>query len=235
MMRMRTRRDKSLDSRETPVSPMQWRRLLAYLAGYKLRLLAATVGLVFAAGLSLVFPAVIQQVVDSVFRDAAVAQLDTITLALLGVFLLRSLASFVQTYNMNYIGEKIVVDLRCQLYAHLQTLSLRYYADRRVGELISRLASDVTVVRTVLTGNIATVLQQALTLVGAVAVMFLLNWRLTLFIIVLMPLVVVVGTILGRAIQRTSARVQDELAGATVVAEEVFQNIREVKSFVREQ
>lgn len=235
MMRMRTRGAKSQEDREVPVAPMQWRRLLAYLASYKLRLFAATIGLVFAAALSLVFPAVIQQVVDSVFSDADVALLDIITLALLGVFLLRSLASFVQTYNMNYVGEKIVVDLRCQLYAHLQTLSLRYYADRRVGELISRLSSDVTVVRTVLTGNIATVLQQALTLIGAVAVMFWLNWRLTLFIIVLMPLVVVVGTVLGRAIQRTSTRVQDELAGATVVAEEVFQNIREVKSFVREQ
>ncbi len=235
MLRRRSRARQGQDDREVPATPMQWRRLLAYLAGYKLRLLAATVGLVFAAALSLVFPAVLQQVVDSVFSDADVAQLDIITLALLGVFLLRSLASFVQTYHMNYVGEKIVVDMRCQLYAHLQSLSLRYYADHRVGELISRLSSDVTVVRTVLTGNIATVLQQALTLVGAVVVMFWLNWRLTLFIIVLMPLVVVVGTILGRAIQRTSARVQDELAGATVVAEEVFQNIREVKSFVRER
>lgn len=235
MMRMRTRRPKYRNDREVPAAPMQWRRLLAYLAGYKLRLLAASIGLFFASALSLVFPAVIQQVVDSVFTDADVALLDIITLALLGVFLLRSLASFVQTYHMNYVGEKIVVDLRCQLYAHLQTLSLRYYADRRVGELISRLSSDVTVVRTVLTGNIATVLQQALTLAGAVVIMFWLNWRLTLFIIVMMPLVVIVGTVLGRAIQRTSTRVQDEIAGATVVAEEVFQNIREVKSFVREQ
>lgn len=235
MMRMRARRPKYRDDREVPATPMQWRRLLSYLASYKLRLLAASVGLIFASALSLVFPAVIQQVVDSVFTDADVSLLDIITLALLGVFLLRSLASFVQTYHMNYVGEKIVVDLRCQLYAHLQTLSLRYYADRRVGELISRLSSDVTVVRTVLTGNIATVLQQALTLIGAVVVMFWLNWRLTLFIIVMMPLVVIVGTVLGRAIQRTSTRVQDEIAGATVVAEEVFQNIREVKSFVREQ
>ena len=235
MMRMRARRPKYRNDREVPAAPMQWRRLLSYLASYKLRLLAASVGLIFASALSLVFPAVIQQVVDSVFTDADVALLDIITLALLGVFLLRSLASFVQTYNMNYVGEKIVVDLRCQLYAHLQTLSLRYYADRRVGELISRLSSDVTVVRTVLTGNIATVLQQTLTLIGAVVVMFWLNWRLTLFIIVMMPLVVIVGTVLGRAIQRTSTRVQDEIAGATVVAEEVFQNIREVKSFVREQ
>ena len=213
---------------------MQWRRLLAYLASYKLRLLLATIALCLAAALSLVFPAVIQRVIDSVFIDADIALLDGITLALLAVFLFRSLASFVQTYNLNYVGEKIVVDIRCDVYAHLQTLSIRYYTDRRVGDLISRISSDVTVVRTVLTGNISTFLQQTLTLIGSVAIMFYLNWRLTLFIVVLMPIIVVVAFVLGSAIRRTSTRVQDEIAGATVVAEEVFQNIREVKSFVRE-
>jgi len=233
-MNYRMRSKGAGSARERPAAKMQWRRLLAYLAPYKLRILLASLGLVFAAALSLVFPAVIQRVIDSVFTEADIALLDGITLALLAVFLLRSLASFVQNYNLNYIGEKIVVDIRCQLYAHLQTLSLKYYANRRVGELISRISSDVTVVRTVLTGNLSTFLQQSLTLAGAVAIMFYLNWRLTLFILVLMPIIVLVAFILGGVIRRTSTRVQDEIAGATVVAEEVFQNIREVKSFVRE-
>ncbi len=222
------------DRRDIPVAKMQWRRLIAYLRAYKLRLLLAAIGLMLASALSLVFPAVIQRVIDSVFEDADSALLDTITLALLAVFVLRSLASFVQNYNLNYVGERIVVDMRCQLYAHLQTLSIRYYADRRVGELISRISSDVTVVRTVLTGNVSAFLQQSLTLIGSIVIMFYLNWRLTMFIIVLMPIIVGVAFVLGGAIRRTSTRVQDEIAGATVVAEEVFQNIREVKSFVRE-
>ena len=213
---------------------MQWRRLLRYLLSHKLRLFLATIGLVFASALSLVFPAVIQEVIDSVFTDADITLLDTITLLLLAVFVFRSLASFVQNYNLNYVGEQIVVQMRTELYAHLQTLSISFYTDRRVGELISRLSSDVTVVRTVLTGNVSTFLQQSLTLVGAIAIMFHLNWRLTLFIIVLMPLIVVIAFVLGGVIRRTSTRVQDEIAGATVVAEEVLQNIREVKSFVRE-
>lgn len=220
--------------REVPATTMQWRRLLGYLLAHKFRLLLASVGLLFASALSLVFPAVIQEVIDSVFTDADVSLLDTITLLLLAVFVFRSLATFVQNYNLNYVGERIVVQMRTELYAHLQTLSIRFYTDRRVGELISRISSDVTVVRTVLTGNLSTFLQQTLTLVGAIAVMFYLNWRLTLFIIVLMPIIVLIAFVLGAAIRRTSTRVQDEIAGATVVAEEVFQNIREVKSFVRE-
>ncbi len=222
------------EKRDVPATPMQWRRLLAYLTAYKLRLFLSTIGLFFASALSLVFPAVIQRVIDSVFTDADIALLDAITLALLAVFILRSLASFVQNYNLNYVGEKLVVDIRCELYARLQSLSIKYYNSKRVGELISRISSDVTVVRTVLTGNISAFLQQALTLVGSVAIMFYLNWRLTLFIIVLMPIIVAVAFVLGSAIRRTSTRVQDEIAGATVVAEEVLQNIREVKSFVRE-
>ncbi|MDE2853245.1 MAG: ABC transporter ATP-binding protein [Chloroflexota bacterium] len=217
-----------------PATKMQWRRLLSYLTAHKLRIALAAIGLGFASALSLVFPAVIQRVIDSVFTDADIALLDGITLALLAVFVFRSLASFVQNYNLGYVGEKIVADMRCELYAHFQTLSLKFYADRRVGELISRISSDVTVVRTVLTGNISAFLGQTLTLVGSVAIMFYLNWRLTLFIIVLMPIIVAVAFVLGSAIRRTSTRVQDEIAGATVVAEEVLQNIREVKSFVRE-
>ncbi len=224
----------SLDSRETPDAPVQWRRVLAYLSPYKFRLSLAIIGVMLSAGLSLVFPAVIRSVVDSVFEEANLALLDEITLLLLLVFLVRSVAAFVQNYNLNYVGEKIVVDIRQELYAHLQFLSIRFYTDRRVGELVSRISSDVTVVRTVLTGNISTLLQQSLTLLGSIAIMFWLNWRLTLFIVVLMPVIVGVGFVLGSAIRRMSTRVQDEIAGATVVAEEVFQNIREVKSFVRE-
>lgn len=208
--------------------------MIGYLSPYKLRLLLAIVGLIFSAALSLVFPAVIQNVVDSVFTDADLKLLDAITLALLLVFAFRSLASFVQNYNLNFVGEKIVVDIRQELYAHLQSLSIKFFTERRVGELISRISSDVTVMRTVLTGNVSTLLQQSLTLIGSVMIMLWLNWRLTMFIIVLMPVIVIVGFIFGTYIRRISTSVQDEIAGATVVAEEVFQNIREVKSFVRE-
>lgn len=224
------------DSGERPIpdTPVPWRRLIAYLQPYKLRLSLALLGLISSAGLSLVFPAVIRDVVDSVFADADLLLLDSITLLLLAVFLFRSLASFIQTYNLNYVGERIVVDIRQEVYAHLQELSIKFYIDRRVGELISRISSDVTVMRTVLTGNASTLLQQSLTLIGSVVIMFWLNWRLTLFIIIMMPIIVLIGFVFGAAIRRISTKVQDEIAGATVVAEEVFQNIREVKSFVRE-
>ena len=233
-MLRRRNRSESKDKREVPNRPLQWRRMIGYLKPYRKRLSVALVAVALSAGLGLVFPAVIQNVVDSVFENRDVTLLDSITLLLLGVFLLRSITTLIQNYNLNYVGERIVVDLREELYAHLQQLSMGFYTERRVGELVSRLSSDVTVMRTVLTNNVSTLLQQVLTLIGAIAIMLIINVNLTAFILLLVPVVVILGAVFGIALRRISTQVQDEIAGSTVVAEEVLQNIREVKSFVRE-
>jgi subfamily B ATP-binding cassette protein MsbA len=238
MMLRRNRRAKPADAPDTPDvpdTPMNWRRLIGYLGPYKARMAVAVLALVGSAALSLVFPLVIGQVVDSVLTQRNLDLLNQITLGLLVVFVFRSLTSLVENYNLNYIGERIVVDLRQELYSHLQKLSLGFFVQRRVGELVSRMSSDVTALRSALTNNVNVLIQQSLIMVGAIVVMLALNWRLSLFILVLTPLIIAIGAAFGFWLQRTSTRIQDELAGATVVTEEVLQNIREVKSFVREQ
>lgn len=218
----------------TPDVPMNWRRLFRYLGPYKARMVLAIFALIGSAALSLVFPGVISGVVDSVLKQGDIHLLDQITLGLLLVFLLRSVTSLLENYNLNYIGEKIVTDLRSQLYNHLQTLSLGFFASRRVGELVSRLSSDVTVMRTALTSNVNVLIEQTLIMIGAIIVMLALNWRLTLFILALTPVIIAIAAVFGIFLRRISTQIQDELAGATVVTEEVLQNIREVKSFGRE-
>jgi len=178
---------------------------------------------------------VISVVVDSVLVSGDVAALDRITVALLLVFLLRSVTTFVENYNLNFVGERIVVDLREQLYAHMVNLPLSFFIQRRVGELVSRLSSDVTVMRTVLTNNLNTLLQQTFIMIGSIVIMLVLNWRLTAFILVLAPAIVALGAAFGFSLRRISTRIQDELASVTTVVDEVFQGIREVKSFVRER
>ena len=218
-----------------PKQPVNWRRLFGYLAPYRARLALAFAALVSSAALSLVFPAVISVVVDSVLVSGDVAALDRITVALLLVFLLRSVTTFVENYNLNFVGERIVVDLREQLYAHMVNLPLSFFIQRRVGELVSRLSSDVTVMRTVLTNNLNTLLQQTFIMIGSIVIMLVLNWRLTAFILVLAPAIVALGAAFGFSLRRISTRIQDELASVTTVVDEVFQGIREVKSFVRER
>jgi len=235
MMRRRARGakpDENLDDLKD--IPTQWRRMIGYLAPYKVRLVLAFIALIFSAGLSLVFPAIIGQVVDSVLTSANYELLNTITLALLGIFLLRSCTTLVESFNLNYVGENMVTDLRTQVFTHLNTLSLGFFASRRVGELVSRISSDVTTMRTVMTNNLNTLLQQSFILIGSLILMIALNWRLSLFIVMLIPIIAVAGFGFGRYVRKLSTQVQDQIADSTVVTEETFQNIREVKSFVRE-
>ncbi|MCA0453344.1 MAG: ATP-binding cassette domain-containing protein [Chloroflexi bacterium] len=234
MFGRRSRRGAPQDKAEVPDIPMNWRRLFRYLGPYKRQLVIAIIALISSALLSLVFPGVISGVVDSVLTTRNVQLLDQITVGLLFVFFLRSLTSLVENYTLNYIGERILVDLRLEIYTHLQTLSMGFFASRRVGELISRLSNDVGVMRTVLTSNINILIEQTVIMVGAIIVMIVLNASLTLFILILLPFIIGFGAVFGIFLRRISTQVQDELAGATVVTEEVLQNIREVKSFARE-
>ncbi len=232
--RRRMMMKKNGDEPEIPAGPVQWRRMVGYLGRYKSRLALALLATTISAALSLVFPIIVRDVVDSVFEEQNLELLNQVTVFLLIVFLLRSISSLIETYNLNYVGERIMVDLRLDLYNHLQAQSLNFFINRRVGELVSRIASDVTVMRSVLTDNVNVLLQQTFVMFGAIGLMLILNARLTLFILALIPLIVTFGFVFGFYLQRISTQVQDEIAASTVVAEEVFQNIREVKSFVRE-
>jgi subfamily B ATP-binding cassette protein MsbA len=194
----------------------------------------AILALLISSGFGLAFPLVIVRLLNSVTQAKSFAPLNNLAFLLVGIFLLQAAFSFFQTYLLAYIGEHIVYDLRTSLYNHLQQLSLDFYANRRVGDIISRLSSDVTQMRTMLTSNFTTLLSSIVTLVGAIVIVLTLNARLTLFILALVPAVLVVAFLFGSRIQKGSTRIQDQLADSTVVAEEGLQGIRVVKSFGRE-
>ncbi|MBI1259767.1 MAG: ATP-binding cassette domain-containing protein [Chloroflexi bacterium] len=231
---MRRRSSRPNQSGETPDVPVKWGRTIRYLRPYWKQMVIAFLALIISSALSLVFPVVIQQVVDSVLVSQNVTLLDQITLLLLVVFIVRAISSWFETYFVNWVGEKVVLDLRLELYSHLQDLSLGFYSKRRVGELTSRLSSDVTQIRSGLTTNINTLVQQLLIVLGSIIVMLVLNWRLTLFVLVMAPLIGGLGAFFGVTLRRASAQVQDELAVALTVATETIQSVREVKSFGRE-
>jgi subfamily B ATP-binding cassette protein MsbA len=210
------------------------RRLFRYLTPYRRAMVISVLGLVGGAALSLVFPWIIQSLVDAVLTQPNFDELNRIALMLVGTFLLRSIFYYAQNYWLAWVGERIVVDLRREVYQHLHALSVRFFADRRVGELVSRLSSDVTLVRTVLTNNVAAVLSQSVTFLGSLALMLWLNWRLTLFILALAPLIAASGAVFGARLRKLSTQVQDQLADTTATAEEALSNVRVVKAFTRE-
>lgn len=236
-MMNRSDHNPSLSNQEQPavsLTSVNWGRLLSYLKPHWRRMALAILALLVSSGFGLVFPLVIVNLLDSVTKAKDFGPLNLLAGALVLIFLLQAAFSFAQSYLLTYVGERIVFDLRTSLYSHLQKLSLDFYATRRVGDLVSRLSSDVTQMRTMLTSNLTTLLSMFLSLVGSVAILLTLNTSFTLFILAIIPVLIVVAIVFGRSIRKGSTQIQDQLADSTVVAEEGLQGIRVVKSFGRE-
>ena len=214
---------------------VNWGRLLGYLKPYKGRMGLALLALILSSGFGLAFPLIIVRLLDSVTKAKDFGPLNMLAGALGVIFLLQAAFGFFQSYLLAYIGEHIVYDLRTSLYRHLQQLSLDFYSSRRVGDLVSRLSSDVTQMRSMLTNNLTMLLSQVVSLIGSVAILMTLNASFTLFILGLVPVLIGVAFFFGRIIRKGSTDIQDQLADSTVVAEEGLQGIRVVKSFGREE
>lgn len=221
--------------RVNPLSGMsQFRRLFAFVQPYRRRLAVMLAAVVLGSILSLAGPYALQFLIDAVFSRGDATLLNRITLILIGIFALQSVVYFVRGYLLATIGERVLADMRVTLFEHLQRLSLSFFNERRTGELVSRLTNDVTTVRSVVTADISTALSQTLTFIGAFILIIVTNWRLTVFMLVLIPLVMLIAILFGRRLRTLSTAVQDQLADATTVLEEAIGGVRVVQSFTRE-
>ncbi len=224
------------ERRNNPLAGMsQLRRLLEFVRPYRTRLYVTLVAIVIGSVLGLAGPYALQFLIDAVFKENDPQLLNRITLTLIGIFAVQSVLYFIRGYLLAFIGERVMADLRLKLFEHLQSLSLSYFNERRTGELVSRLTNDVSTVRNVVTSDISTALAQSLTFVGAFALIIYTNWRLTLFMVALIPIIMVFAILYGRRLRALSTNVQDQLANATTVMEEALGGVRVVQSFTRER
>ena len=217
------------------VAGVPWRRLFSYLRPEAPRFALALVGLVLGSGLALLVPLVVAGLVTQVVSGGDAAGLDRLVIGLVVLFLVQSLGGFVQTWMLGVVGERVVARLRAELFERLVTLSLDFHSRSRVGELVSRLSSDVTLIRTMLTQTTTQLLSSLIGLVGSVVILFTLSPSLLLIALLLAPALIAVAIVFGRPLQRVSTEVQDAIARSTVTAEEALGGIRVVKSYVRER
>ncbi len=224
------------DDKDKPKgSPRDLLRLFSYAKPYRVRLAIALLSLLVAGGLGLVFPQLVRFIIDAAFIERNSARLNHVAFLLIGVFALQAIFSFLRTYLLSYTGERIVADVRVELYTHLTSLPASFFDSRRVGELTSRLASDVSVIQTATTGSLTELLRQSIMLFGGIAIIAITNPRLTLVMLAIVPVIILSATYYGRYVRRMSTRVQDQLAEANSVLEETVSAIRIVQSFVREE
>ena len=209
-------------------------RLLRYIRPYWRWMAVAVFALVVSSLLGLVLPLVVRNLVDFVFINKDFVDLNRVTVALVVVFIFQSLFTFIQQMALAYVGEHAVADIRIDVYTHLQELPLSFYAERRTGELVSRLTNDVALLQQSITWNLVILLRQVITIIGASALLFWLDWRLTLLILLVVPIITLTMVYLGGRIRAASVEVQDALAEVSNVAEETTRGVRIVKSFARE-
>ena len=211
------------------------RRLAAYTAPYRLKLAGAVFFMLASSGLNILPPWLFKSVVDDVLISRDLFVLNLICAAVVLIFVLKALTLYGREYLMNEVGQRVVMDIRIVLYDHMQRMSLRTLHASRVGELMSRITGDVATLQNLVTNTFVELVFNAVTFVGMFLFILFINWRLTLLIIVVLPVVGWLLVFAGRRLRRAGHRVQERLADLTAIAAEAFSAIRVVRAFATEE
>ncbi len=215
-------------------SPRPLVRLLPRIQSHRGKLALASVCLIASAAISLAFPQMVRHLLDAAFQLRDRERLNQIALLLGGMFVVQAGLNFSQAYLLSATGERVIARLRQDLFDHLLTLPPGFFAERRTGELTSRLGADIGTLQSVVSHQISELSRQTLMLLGGVVLLTLTHPRLAATTLAVVPVVVGTALFFGRRLRRISTGVQDKVAEATAVAEEAFSQIRTVQSFVQE-
>jgi len=207
--------------------------LFRYILPYKWLFIVGLLFLALSTFTSLAFPKLIGGIVE-VIEGKSSYTINQITAFLIFVLVLQSVFSFLRIYLFTRVSERAMADLRRDTYSKIITLPLGFLEQRRVGELTSRVTSDVSQLEGVLSFTIAEFFRQVATLVVGIGIISYTSWKLTLFMMATFPILVVAAMFFGRYIRRLSKKAQDELAAANVIVEETLQSVNVVKAFTNE-
>jgi ABC-type multidrug transport system fused ATPase/permease subunit len=193
-------------------------------------------GLVFlllTGGTALAFPKLIGTLVDCA-KNKDMAQANTIALTLVGILFLQAFFSFFRLSLFVNFTENTLANIRLNLYSNLIKLPMSFFSQKRVGELNSRLSSDISQIQDTLTTTIAEFLRQFILIVGGIIFLAVISAKLTLMMLSIVPLVAIAAVIFGRFIRKYSKKTQDTIAESQVIVEETLQGISNVKAFANE-
>lgn len=209
-------------------------RLLNYVRPYLPRLILAVLCTCLAAGCNLYLPWIIKDVVDKVLVQKDVRMLYLIAASIVVVFIIRGLFFYGQSYLMSWVGQRVVIDIRGAIFRKLQRLSMSFYDKNKTGTIMSYVTNDVAALQVAMVDKAVELVTEGLVLVGSIAAMLWLDWKLTLFTFCTFPIVLWFMDFFGKKIRRNGGRIQECTADLTSVLQEVVSSARVVKSFVRE-
>lgn len=208
-------------------------RLFQYIKPYRIEFSFGLFFLLLSTAASLIFPALMGNLVDSA-SDKLVNNINQIAIALLVLFALQAIFSYFRIVLFVNVTEKTLAVIRQETYAHLIKLPMNFFSKRRVGELNSRIASDISLLQETFTTDLAEFLRQVLIIIGGIVFLSLTSVKLTLFMLAIIPAMMLAAVFFGRYIKRFSKQVQEKVAESNTIIEETLQGISNVKAFTNE-
>lgn len=213
-------------------------KLLAYLRPYRAKFVVAMICLFLSSLTALAFPGLLGSMLDAAQGQQTYSWLPgnirTIGLISFAILFVQSIVSFVRVRLFVEVAEKSLADLRRDSYYKLITMPMDFFANRRVGELNSRLSADLSQIQDTITSTVAELVRQVTFFGGGVVLLFIVSGKLTLLNLAILPLLVVTAVIFGRFIRNLSRQAQDQLAESNTILQETLQGISNVKAFVNE-
>jgi ABC-type multidrug transport system fused ATPase/permease subunit len=209
-------------------------RLYRFLRPYRGRFALGLLFLLLSTGASLMFPRLLGEMVDQANSGGLSGEITRTGLLLLAVLVAQSLFAYTRTRLFVVVTEKTLASIRQHIYNHLIRLPMSFFSSRRVGELNSRISSDISLLQDSLTNTLADLLSQLLVITGGITLMMISSFKLTLFTLAIVPAISLMAFYSGRAIRRYSKKAQAFVAESNTIVEETLQGIQNVKAFTNE-
>jgi ABC-type multidrug transport system fused ATPase/permease subunit len=209
-------------------------KIFRFVVPYKWTFIIGMAFLLLSNLTTLSFPLLIGEM-TKVIEGKSEYKINEVTLFFFAVLIVQAILSFFRIYTFAQVSEKAMRDVRQTLYAKIITLPIFHFEKRRVGELMSRITSDITQLQDVLSITLAEFFRQVFTLVGGVALITYISWKLTLFMLATFPVLVISAIVFGKFIRKISKKAQDELANTNIIVEETLTSIQAVKAFTNEK
>ncbi|MEE8444444.1 MAG: ABC transporter transmembrane domain-containing protein [Alphaproteobacteria bacterium] len=222
---------KNSDSKSDRSGVLVRRLLRDHVRPYKSRIVFALVCMVIVAGATAAMAYLMEPILDEAFQGRDLDALKLISAAVLLVFVVKGFAAYGQSVAMNYVGQRIIADLRARMFGHVIRADLAFFHDHAAGALISRFTNDVNLLNAAVSNALVGMGKNLLTVVFLVALMFYQDWVLALVAFVAFPTAVLPIVHIGRRLRKVSASTQAELGNLTTLLSETIQGARHVKAY----
>ena len=210
-------------------------RLLGYIKPYWRAFAVSLLGMIVVAATEPLVPALMKPLLDGTFVHKDQEMMRMVPAIIILIFLVRGLATFVGSYAINWVGNKLVMDLRDAMFRKLLTLPTRYYDDHATGSLISKLTFDVTQVTNAATTVVTIAVRDSIVIIGLLGWLFYLNWKLTLLTLLMAPVIALIIRVISKRMRTSSRDTQRAMGDITQVIEESVSAHKVVKLFGGQQ